>query len=356
MSRKSNIELLRIISMILIIIFHFSDWGKILDTYNINYTNSLLGVIINPCGRLGVDIFALITGYFLINSKFSSKKITKLILQVFFYSFGLLILAVTLFDIKVTPLNVLESIFPIANNGYWFATSYVILYTLSPFLNKFLKSISKEKYKILLLILIGFYSIIPTMQFKITNSVDGTIWLTIVYMIGAYIRLYGIEIDSLKNKTKNILITITLLLGLSLVNIMFFNINKQLSLNNQYSFIVLIISIYIFEFFRNWKIKDNKIVNYISSSCFSAYLVHLNKLTVGYLFFKIICIQNYYNSNFGILTLYVCGCSLIIFIVSIFIDKIRLLLEKGLFKIFEIIKLDKIFIKLDKKINLEEEN
>ena len=73
--RKSNMELLRIFSMILIITFHYAykggfDFGTELGA------NMLL---IKTCwmfGELGVNLFILTTGYFMVEGKFKWKKLT----------------------------------------------------------------------------------------------------------------------------------------------------------------------------------------------------------------------------------------------------------------------------------------
>lgn len=81
--RQSNIELLRILAILCIISFHYVyKSGYVLNDL------SLKSLTINSCwflGEFGVNLFILITGYFLINSKFSFKKLIKLILEVNFY-------------------------------------------------------------------------------------------------------------------------------------------------------------------------------------------------------------------------------------------------------------------------------
>ena len=82
---------------------------------------------------------------------------------------------------------------------YWFATAYVILYLLSPFINKFLNSINKNKF-ICFLILFGLISIkfFP----KIFSYSNEIIWFIYMYCVGAYIKLYGIKI--LENKSTSV--------------------------------------------------------------------------------------------------------------------------------------------------------
>ena len=82
--RKSNIELLRIISMILIISFHYVyKSGYACDILNFN---SFIVKVFYLFGELGVNLFFLITGYFMVDGKFSKQKMVKLLLEIEFYN------------------------------------------------------------------------------------------------------------------------------------------------------------------------------------------------------------------------------------------------------------------------------
>ena len=51
--------------------------------------NRFVGQFLYIGGKLGVVIFVLISGYFLVDSKFKIKKLLKLFLEVLFYSVGI---------------------------------------------------------------------------------------------------------------------------------------------------------------------------------------------------------------------------------------------------------------------------
>lgn len=75
--RKSNIELLRIVSMFLIVSFHYVyKSGYVFD--KLNY-NSFIVKTFYFFGELGVNLFLLITGYFMVNGKFKFKKLLIII-------------------------------------------------------------------------------------------------------------------------------------------------------------------------------------------------------------------------------------------------------------------------------------
>ena len=83
--RDSNIELLRIISMIMIVVHHYEMFAGFTNSGNVSL-NSYIEIALYSLGKLGVNIFVIISGYFLITSQFNTKKAVKLWMQIFFYS------------------------------------------------------------------------------------------------------------------------------------------------------------------------------------------------------------------------------------------------------------------------------
>ena len=79
--RNSNIELFRIITMLVIVAHHYVVNSGIAD---ILFSNSSMGVknifyLIFGCGgKTGINCFVLITGYFMCKSKITLRKFLKL--------------------------------------------------------------------------------------------------------------------------------------------------------------------------------------------------------------------------------------------------------------------------------------
>ena len=156
---NSNFDLLKIICIALIIGHHFIYDAKILnliDTSNIFYNFLYIG------GKFGTAIFSIITGYFMSERKFNWNKIITLMLRIEIYSYLSIIIFHFLLDFNIDKNNLVKSFIPILSNKYWFATSYIILYFLIPYLNILIKNISKEKYTNLLVILTFLIVILPT--------------------------------------------------------------------------------------------------------------------------------------------------------------------------------------------------
>lgn len=72
-TRESNIEMLRIIAIFFILLHHYALYNSL---YNLEVSNinKYIGIILFSLGKIGVNIFILITGYFSIQKNFSIKN------------------------------------------------------------------------------------------------------------------------------------------------------------------------------------------------------------------------------------------------------------------------------------------
>ena len=146
-SRERQFELLRILAMVFIIIHHYAIHGGILEA-EVRTANKYIAVLIYSFGQVAVNVFILITGYFLIDSKFKIKKLLKLIFQVLFYTISILIIYIIFKGIP--DWYILKTcIFPIISGTYWYITAYVFLYCLSPFLNILIRNLNQKNIKAL---------------------------------------------------------------------------------------------------------------------------------------------------------------------------------------------------------------
>ena len=75
--RSSNFELLRILTMLCIIAHHYvvnSGITEKITQSNVLQWNSVFALIFGWGGKTGINVFVLITGYFMCKSKISLKK------------------------------------------------------------------------------------------------------------------------------------------------------------------------------------------------------------------------------------------------------------------------------------------
>lgn len=335
--RDSKFELLRILSMMSIFIYHYINYGGILNVGS--YTNNkLIALFLYSGGRVGVNIFILIMGFFMINSKFKIKKVLKMTFQVFFYSILLAVIAVHRLQSNFKVISINEFFTPILSSLYWFATYYIIVYLVSPFINKLIKSLGKEGCKKFIISATVILSVIPTISYRVTFATEFFTWFVFMYIIGAYIKEYNFEF---KNPKTALIITICYPIVAFFTVIVSILINKYTSLNvdithfhGLYCILTLIGSIGIFMLFKNLHIKGNKIINFFGKTSFAVYLLHDHLLYRNILWSMDLKTQLVEQSPAYIFVGHLFVSMIIIYLIASFIEFLRVtLLEKRLFKI-----------------------
>jgi len=194
-SREEGIELLRIVSMFMVLLLHYMGKGGFLKEQILENTTTEIAWLIEAFSIIAVNCYVLISGYFLVNSKCDRKKIIKIITQVLFYSWIIYIIFEFILKIEVPVKDKIRYVFPITLKTYWFVTCYIILYMLAPFINRIIKNITKKEYNILLGILFFISvssSILSQFSYSVLDDTNGygIIWFITVYCIGGYIRLH----------------------------------------------------------------------------------------------------------------------------------------------------------------------
>ena len=134
--RQSNFELLRILAMVIIIAHHFAFHSGFEFPNDRLSINRLWIQFILIGGKIGVNIFILISGYFLVLAKQrKTSKVLKLWGQLFFYSIIIYIVFVVSGEVAFDIKGLIKSLAPITFCQWWFASTYFVLYLLTPFIN-----------------------------------------------------------------------------------------------------------------------------------------------------------------------------------------------------------------------------
>lgn len=269
--RQTNLELLRVIAMLLIVAHHFAIHSGFVIGNELTFTNAFLKFLYTG-GKVGVVIFVAISGYFMILSKLTIPKVIQLWSQVVFFN---LVTAIVFYFISIpnVPASSIETIFksffPVVYKQYWFFTNYMILYLFTPFLNKMFTHINQKEFIYYLLLSLLFFSIIPTFL-EINLSFDHVTRFIFYYAIGAYLRLYPPQITS----------TVALLISLFFYGVMFFMVfNNLYALNLMTgldSTLVVGFSSSFLLFFSKLKLPPSKVVQSLAKTTLGVYLIHDN--------------------------------------------------------------------------------
>lgn len=143
--RNSSLDMLRVVSMWMVIVLHSLGHGGVLnDQNNIEY---YVVWLMESFSYVAVNCFILLSGYFLAGAKFKSKRIVNVIIQTFTYSIMCLVIETFFLKGKISFTNLFKSLEPIGTKAYWFMTNYIIMLLLSPLLNQIVENIDTLKAK-----------------------------------------------------------------------------------------------------------------------------------------------------------------------------------------------------------------
>lgn len=290
--RNVNFDILKLISMFSIVILHALGHGGVLS-YEGNVVDGLQIWFLEALSISAVNCYVLISGYFLVKSKFKLKKVFKLWFEAFV--FGLLIF-IFLIGFKIIPfsfVNLLKTFTPLMSRQYWFVTVYVILYILSPYINILLENLSKEQFRNFLISILFIFSFVPTL-FNFSSFMDiygggtGISWFICLYCVGAYVRMY--KNDFTKKNIYLLLFAFFTLISFFIGIIPFFTENLQIHhlfvVASQYymnycTIFVFLQSLFLFLWFLNIKpkisFKVKKICSALSTISLGVYLLHENE-------------------------------------------------------------------------------
>lgn len=341
--RIINFEVLRVVAMIFIVALHTFIEGGIMNSKldiptPIGIFNYTISELLNSVFYIAVNCYILITGYFLINvyePKF--KKVLEIWGHTFFYILGLTIIY-SLLGYDVSTKDWLSSIFIVWGNTNWFINYYLALLLLAPFISILARQLSKDRYKLLLIIL----TILNVNLIKPANIPFGDLfdsyggatlsWFTYLYLISGYIRLHKPF-----EEQKTLINKICFFSWFCIILQMIYKIYTEYQMFGYITYInigsyngmVYPLSLTFFILFKNHNFK-NKIWAYtakISPYMFGVLLFHTHFLFKNIIWNRIdIC--NYKNSM--IFIPYIIIVIVIIFIVGITIDYTRAILVRQL--------------------------
>ena len=197
-TRNYGLDLLRCIAMIMIVILHYLDKGKVLTPLSSAEPFAAADVVawfMEALAIVAVNLYMLMSGYLLYKSSFKLSRLIDLIIKVWLYSVIVGVLGIVLGGPveTVDTYFVLRLLLPISMNTYWFMTAYVFFYLLTPVLGIAARAISKGQLKFLLGGLMVFHVIIKSLApARLDGDAFGmnAMWYVILYFVAVYIRRF----------------------------------------------------------------------------------------------------------------------------------------------------------------------
>lgn len=287
--RNYGIDLLKIVSMFLIVILHVLGRGGILDNSVPLSGHYWLAWLLEIIALCSVNCYALISGYITYKSETKISRLFELWLQIVFYTLIITIIMSLIYS-DVRNINAfISALFPITRGQYWYLTAYFGLFAFVPIFNIAIDKLEKNKLKYSLL-LISILMIILPLILRIEpynlNFGYSVLWLCILYLFGGYLAKYDI-LNKINKKISLIVLSSSIMLTFitkivieCFSNYFLGKIKYGNVLVSYTSPTIVIASIFILSYFIKLKFSDKfkKIISFMVPLSLSVYIIHVNPL------------------------------------------------------------------------------
>ena len=200
--RMANLELLRCVAMMMVVVLHYLGKGGLLADLAGESLNvpELAAWLLEAFCIVAVNVYMFLSGYFLSGSSFRLSRLIQLWMQVWLYSVALGLAGALSGVMRGTELDLhylLTLIFPILMGHYWFMTAYVFLYLMLPLAGMAVERMTKRQLQVTLgLLLLAFCVIKSVLPLRLEMDGQGydCLWYLCVFLTAAYVRKFGISI------------------------------------------------------------------------------------------------------------------------------------------------------------------
>lgn len=364
--RMANMEALRLAAMMMVVSLHYLGKGELLG----DLTGSLAprdyaAWLLESFSIAAVNVYVLLSGYFLVETKFRARRLISLVLQILFYSCLIPVILVITRRLPVEGLtlyDIWQCIFPINMNQYWFMSAYVLMFLFTPIMNAAVHAMKKVQLQIVIVLLLIVESLSKTVipaRLTLDNQGYDALWFMVVYLIAAYIRLYGIPF--LERKKRAAACYVLACLGiyglLMLIRGMYLATGRFedfMSSPTGYNHLLTIgAAVALFYLFKNWEFGKKKsrpadVICRIAPLSLGVYLLH-EQIYVRYEWpfwlgadrcTSVVSLLGHWAM--AILIVMVCG---------LLVDSLRDILFRGVGKLLAGSRLDRALQRVDERVN-----
>lgn len=284
--RNSNLELARVVAMLAIVAHHYVVNSGVVEVVSQAAGGGALFLQLwGMWGKTAINVFVLITGYFMCEKEFSWRRMVKLVLQIEFWN----VVLMPLFLFAGLPvkegvkavLSIFFLPFLSVNNG--FTSSYLVFYLMIPFLKLLIDSGGRNMHLAALWLLLSVDTISFTF-FKNGAAFTEVSWYCALFFIAAWLRRYppSFIVDhraccclfsgSIALAVISVLMIDALCLSLGIPSF-----DKGLYFVNQSGKVMaLVVGLTCFLYFRSLPLGQSRFINAVASTTYGVLLVHAN--------------------------------------------------------------------------------
>lgn len=339
--RNYGIDLLRIVSMMLIPILHILGQGGVIDATDGSSAGYKIEWFLETAAYCSVNCYALISGYVGYRSKFRYSNILHITLQVIFYTLGITTVFAIFRPGSVGIKDFVKACIPFGFDAYWYYSAYFCMFFFIPYLNFLMERIEKGQATKLVILITVMFTILPTVFCRDLFAVNegySVLWITILYLVGAYIKKYGI--DEKFHGGKCVLLYLACVVFAWGFNMVFNDKSFRLLFTGYTSPVIFAAAVFLLLFFARLNINNfwKRIIGFFAPASFGVYLLHVEPLVWNNVLYQ--RFTPYASLNPALLTLAIIGTALGIWLLGSLTDRIRI-------AVFRLLRIKKMCDKLE---------
>ncbi len=193
--RHMGIELFRVLAMFLIVLLHVLGRGGVYANAGYLGHNYKIAWYFEILAFCSVNCYGLISGFVGIGSRFRFRKLIKLWLEVVFITVTTTALFAVFAPSYVVGEDWLRAFFPMTMREYWYFNAYMLMLPFTSLMNEGLCKLGKRRHLMLMGVLFVMTTLLPLVADRdifALSSGYSCLWLMVLYVFGAYFRLYGV--------------------------------------------------------------------------------------------------------------------------------------------------------------------
>ena len=203
----------------------------------------------------------------------------------------------------------------------------MIFLLIWPFYHKALMGFSVDilkQFTTVMLVIWSVSTIVPFVNWGANNLLAFLMLYSIVIMI----KRMGITYENHKSEFKALILIPYIVAVISIIVLDI--VGKKISSAAEYSCyfmrgnyrpVSMMVSIGLFMWGTSWKVRSNKVIDYLAEATFGVYLFHMYPANMTYLFEKLFSLQRVIEKPYAVL--WVIAVTAIIFVVGVAIDSLR---------------------------------
>lgn len=332
--RDTNMELLRIVSMLLVLVVHAGFRALSVPTPAEAVSapgSTLLRFFSESASIICVNVFVLLSGWYGI--RFRLSRLVEFLFQVLFFVVVGFALYSLLFGFPGFRFSVLSSLLLADRWDYWFVKCYLGLYLFAPVLNAFAERVPRSAFRLFLVSFFLFQTVygwlMPSGAVYIEQGYSAFSFMGL-YLLARYVRLHS---GAFWQRNRRFDLTVYLLFVLLNTLCAFATARLGISLGTGLCFaytnpFIILASLHFLLFFSKISFRS-RLVNEVSVSCFAIYLVHSNAFLADPCYDDLILGWFRTLSTLPFLG-HVVLLMAAVFVASILLDRVRILLWQPL--------------------------